>query len=69
MDDGLKKRLAEVSTTEDLPSVRRGLMIPAMAMAVAERGLSTGEDTERTASGVLEIGVLSFKGFGFVSNS
>lgn len=48
-------------------SGRRGLMISAMAMA--ERSLSTGEDTERTAKGVLEIGVLSFKGFGFVSNS
>lgn len=50
-------------------SGRRGLMISALAMAVAERSLSTGEDTERTAKGVLEIGVLSFKGFGFVSNS
>lgn len=50
-------------------SGRRGLMISAMAMAMAERSLSTGEDTERTAKGVLEIGVLSFKGFGFVSNS
>lgn len=43
-------------------------MAMAVAVAVAERSLSTGEDTERTAKGLLEIGVLSFKGFGFVSN-